>query len=378
MSKKRILHLHSSFDAGGKELRSVQLVNAFGPDFAHDIVSAQPGALAAAKLISSAITVKYPKDFPSLVGFPTFGRLKRLAEAMRGYDLILSYNWGAMDGVLAHTLYVQAFGLAPLIHHEDGFNSDEAERLKPQRNLYRRIALGRSAALVVPSRGLERIALEVWYQPKGRIHRIANGIPTATYAKKPRPDILPGLIKRRGEFWLGTLAGLRAVKNLPALVRAFTAMPAEWQLVIFGEGPERAAIEEEAERLGIGHRVHLPGFAADPAQVVGLFDMFALSSKSEQFPISIVEAMAAGLPVVAPAVGDVAEMVGSENAEFIVPPGDEKALAWALETLSGNPALRREIGRANRAKAQESYDEARMIARYRALYTNAIAGQALR
>ena len=171
----------------------------------------------------------------------------------------------------------------------------------------------------------------MWYQPKGRIHRIPNGIPTAAYAKKPRRDVLPGLIKRPGELWLGTLAGLRTVKNLPALVRAFAAMPTEWQLVIFGEGPERAAIEAEAERLGIGHRVHLPGFAADPAQVVGLLDLFALSSKSEQFPISVVEAMAAGLPVVAPSVGDVGEMVAAENAKFIVPAGDEKALAWALE-----------------------------------------------
>jgi glycosyltransferase involved in cell wall biosynthesis len=378
MSKPRILHLHSSFDAGGKELRSVQLINAFGSDFAHEIVSAERNSYAAAKHISKAVSVKYPRKFPSLVGFPTLGRLKRLADAMRGYDLILTYNWGAMDAVLAHTLFVQAFGLAPLIHHEDGFNSDEAARLKPQRNWFRRIALGRSAALVVPSRGLEKIALEVWQQPRSRVHRIANGIATAAYAKRPRADVLPGLIKRKDERWLGTLAGLRAVKDLPAMVRAFAAMPSEWQLVILGEGPERAAIEAEARRLRIEHRVHLPGFVADPAGVVGLFDIFALSSKSEQFPISVVEAMAAGLPVAAPAVGDVARMVAPENERFIVPPGDEHALGFALETLSADPALRKEVGAANRAKARESYDEARMIARYRALYTAAIAGRPLR
>jgi len=378
MSVPRILHLHSAFDAGGKELRAVRLINAFGADFAHDIVSAEPRALAAAKLISKAITVKYPRKFPSLVGFPTLGRLKRLGQAMRGYDLILSYNWGAMDAVLAHTLFVEAFGLAPLIHHEDGFNSDEAVRLKPQRNWYRRIALGRSAALVVPSVGLEKIALGVWHQPASRVHRIPNGIATAAFAKKPRRDVMPNLIKRRDEFWLGTLAGLRAVKDLPAMVRAFAGMPSEWQLVILGEGPERAAIEAEAQRLKLDHRVHLPGFVADPAKVVGLFDIFALSSKSEQFPISVVEAMAAGLPVVAPAVGDVAEMVAPENADFIVAPGDEKALGWAMETLSALPALRRSCGAANRAKARESYDEAQMLARYRALYTAAIAGQPLR
>ena len=78
------------------------------------------------------------------------------------------------------------------------------------------------------------------------------------------------------------------------LVAAFAALPPEWHLVICGEGPERQAILTEAEALGIEARVHLPG-NVDPARVVGLFDIFALSSASEQFPLSVVEAMAAGL-----------------------------------------------------------------------------------
>ncbi len=374
----RILHLHSSFDAGGKELRAVRLINHLGPGFAHDIVSAEPGALAAAALIAGDISVNYPADFPPLAGFPSLGRMNRLARAMRGYDLILSYNWGAMDAVMAHTLFVQALGLAPLIHHEDGFNSDEAVRLKARRNWFRRIALGRSAALVVPSRRLEAIARDIWHQPGSRVHRIANGINTAAYARQPRADVLPTLIKRKGELWLGTLAGLRAVKDLGAMVRGFAALPPEWQLVILGEGPERAAIEAEAARLRIDHRVHLPGFVADPAKVVGLFDIFALSSKSEQFPISVVEAMAAGLPVAAPAVGDVAEMVAPENARFITPPADEAALAQAFLALADDPAARRECGAANRARARELYDEAAMLGIYEALYRGAIAGAPLR
>ena len=73
--------------------------------------------------------------------------------------------------------------------------------------------------------------------------------------KTPRKDALPRLIKREGERWVGTLAGLRKVKNLPRLVRAFAGLPDEWQLVILGEGPERDAIRAEAIRLGIVHRV---------------------------------------------------------------------------------------------------------------------------
>lgn len=369
----RILHLHSTFNAGGKELRCVRLINAFGPQYRHAIISAEPGALSASRNISRNITVSYPRSFPSLQGFPTPARLSRIARAMRDYDLILTYNWGAMDAVMAHTLFSGPYRLAPLIHHEDGFNQDEAHGLKRSRNWYRRIALGRCAALVVPSRRLEQVALKDWMQPAGRVRRIANGLPVAAYAGKPRADSLPGLIKRKGECWLGTLAGLRGVKNLPRLVRAFAGLPEHWQLVIVGEGPEEAAIKAEAMRLGLGHRVHLPGFAADPAKVVGLFDLFALSSDSEQFPLSVVEAMAAGLAVAAPSVGDVAQIVAEPNRPYISPAGDEEMLARSLARLAGDAGLRAELGAANQVKARAEFDEAGMIAAYRTLYEQAIS-----
>lgn len=368
----RILHLHSSFNAGGKELRAAKLMNAFGKGIDHTVVSAEPGAFGALSAIDKTIAVSTPADFPSLAGRPTPGRLRGLAQAMKPFDLILSYNWGAMDGVMAHTVFGQFYGLAPLVHHEDGFNQDEAQGLKTTRNWFRRIALGRASALVVPSRRLEEIALGPWQQPAGRVVRIANGIDTAAYVRKPAPNALPRIVKRPHEKWLGTLAGLRAVKNLPRLVRAFAPLGEEWQLVIVGEGPERETIRAEATRLGVAHRVHLPGFVADPAQAAGLFDLFALSSDSEQFPISVVEAMAAGLAVAAPAVGDIAGMLAEENRGYITPPGDETALAGALAELAGDEALRSRLGQANRKRAQAEYDEKTMVDAYRATYARAL------
>jgi glycosyltransferase involved in cell wall biosynthesis len=368
----RVLHLHSTFDAGGKELRCVRLINAFGKEVVNTIVSAVPHALGAASLIDRSIPVYYRSDFPSLRGKPTPWRLLRLAQAMTGHDLVLTYNWGAMDAVMAHTIYARPLGLPPLVHHEDGFNSDEANGLKPTRNLYRRLALHGASAVVVPSTLLERIARDTWQVPGEKLHRIPNGIATGAYRGKPRPDVLPTLVKRKGELWVGTLAGLREVKNLPALVRAFAALPEEWQLVIVGEGPERERIREQAIGLGLAHRVHLPGFAADPSRVIPLFDLFALSSRSEQFPISVVEAMAGGLAVAAPAVGDVMQIVAPENRPFITATGDETALARALETLAKDAALRKRVGSANRERADAEYGEAKMIASYRALYAAAI------
>ncbi len=362
----KLLHLHSGFDAGGKELRSVRLMNAFGTGAAHTVVSGTPGAYGAARALDARLKVSYPQDFPALTGKPWPRRLERIARAMLGHDLVLTYNWGAMDAVLAHTVFARTLGLPPLVHHEDGFNEDEAAGLKPTRNFYRRLALARADALVVPSRRLEEIALRTWLQPRERVTRIANGIDVRAYRFKPKPNALPRVVKRKGELWLGTLAGLRAVKNLPRLVRAFAGLPEEWQLVILGEGPEAEAIRAQALSSGVAHRVHLPGFAADPAKVMGLFDLFALSSDSEQFPISVVEAMAAGLAVASTDVGDVAAMVSGENRRFVVP--GEAALAGALAALAGDPALRRAVGEANRVKAAAQYDEKRMIASYAALY----------
>jgi glycosyltransferase involved in cell wall biosynthesis len=362
----RILHCHSTFAAGGKEVRCVRLMNAWGPRLHHTIVSGEPQAMGAAALIEPQVPVAFPKDFPPLSGRPTPGRLARLAEALRGYDLVCTYNWGAMDVVMAHQLFRKRLALPPLVHHEDGFNEDEAVRLNPKRNLYRRAALAGATRLIVPSAGLETIARKTWRQPERRVLRIANGIDTAAFAAPPDPAALP-LAKPQGVRWVGTLAGLRAVKRLTDLVAAFAPLPPEWHLVICGEGPERTAILAEAAAHGIAERVHLPG-NVDPARVVGLFDIFALSSASEQFPLSVVEAMAAGLPVAATDVGDIAAILTPDNAAMLTPPGDPQALGAALAQLAADAGLRARLGAANAARAREEFDAATMRAAYEAAY----------
>jgi len=347
----------------------VRLMNAFGGAAVHSVVSAEPHRLGARSAITRDIQVDFPHDAPSLTGAPSPLRLWRLSRYLRRFDLVLTYNWGAFDAVMANHL----FGGAPLIHHEDGFNEDEAEVLKTRRNLYRRLGLAGAFRLVVPSRRLEKIARNAWGQTPARVVRIANGVPVRRYARPPERGAIPGFERRHGEVVIGTVAGLRRVKNLPRLVRAFAAMAnREARLVIVGSGPESEAIAAEARARGVGERLLMPGFLADPARWVGHFDIFALSSDSEQFPISLVEAMAAGLPAVATAVGDVPGMVADDNRPLIVEPGDEQAFAAALDSLSERPDLRSAIGRANREKAAAEYDEEAMIARYARLYGEAI------
>jgi len=370
-ARPRVLHCHSTFSAGGKEVRSVRLMNAFGGALEHTIVSAEPEATGARALIAKGVPVRFDARFPALKGLPTPGRLVALAEALKGYDLVCTYNWGAIDVAMAHTVFAKSFGLGPLVHHEDGFNEDEADGLKPRRNLYRRAALRGAARVIVPSTGLAAIATGPWAQPPQKVLRIANGIDTAAFAAPPNPQALR-LIKREGERWIGTLAGLRPVKRLPLLVEAMAGLPEEWHLVICGEGPERDAIRAAADAREVSHRVHLPGAIADPAQIIGLFDIFALSSASEQFPLAVVEAMAAGLPVAAPDVGDIRQMVAEPNRGFIAVPGDPQALGVMLAELAADAGLRGRIGAANRERARTHYDAAQMVAHYRAAYAAAL------
>lgn len=365
-----ILHLHSAFDLGGKEARAVRLMNAWGDRARHVVVSGVPGALGARDAIDGRVKYEIAQDPPPLTGKPGVRRFEAIARFMRRFDLVLTYNWGAIDGVMARRVF--ANGAPPVVHHEDGFNEDEARGLKLERNLYRRFALAAAHALVVPSRALERIALDVWRQPAGRLHRIVNGVPTALYARKPDPKALPGLVRGEREVVIGALAGLRAVKDLPLLVRACGGLAGRFRLVIVGEGPERAAIQQSAAAMGIADRLVMPGFLPQPHRYVGLFDLLALSSRSEQFPVSVVEAMAAGLPIASTPVGDVPLMVSAENLPFMAENAHEVHLRDAMQPLVADAELRARVGAANRVKAQAEYDEALMIRRYAELYEGAM------
>jgi glycosyltransferase involved in cell wall biosynthesis len=361
-----ILHVHSTFTLGGKEARAVRLMNAFGARAQHTILSTVAGALTARAAIADGVVAAFPDDHPPFIGKPSIGRYMAIARYLQKFDLILTYNWGAMDAVGVHRLFARMLRLPPLIHHEDGFNQDEAQKQNPARIWFRRLTLETAYAMVVPSHTLERIALTSWRQPKGRLLRIANGIALDRYgpagAERARSD----------ELVVGTIAGLRAVKNLPRLVRAFAASGIGGRLRIIGEGPERNAILRAATEYGVADRIELPGFNPDPAVALRDIDIFALSSDSEQQPISLIEAMASGLPVVSTDVGDVREMVSEANLPLILPPVREDLFAEALSKMAANMSDRLAIGAANRAKALQFFDEKTMVDRYRALYEAAM------
>lgn len=348
-----LLHIFPSFAYGGQQARLAALARGLGPRFRHCIV-ALDGDLSASALFETSIAATFDtfamrkSGFVSLSNLSGFRRLFKRAAP----DLLCTYNWGAIEAALANRLGPKL----PHVHFEDGFGPDEAAGPSPRRSFARRLLL-RDSILVVPSRRLEAIAREHWRA--ARLMRIANGVDFGRLQANRRREGASALV--------GSVGSLRPEKNYARLIRIFRAADREGmaRLEIVGGGPEAEALQALSKGDA---RIRLPGATRSPEDAYARFDIFALSSDTEQAPVSLMEAMAAGLPVVAPAVGDIAAMVSDENRLFITPPGDEEALAHALAQLLQNESLRVELGEANRAKARTEYSLAAMVERHRALY----------
>ncbi len=149
---------------------------------------------------------------------------------------------------------------------------------------------------------------------------------------------------------------LKAPKDFMTLVRGLALLPpGSVDALIVGEGPDRAALEAEIRRLGIGDRVRLVGERRDVPELLAGADLFVLPSASEGMPVSVLEAMAAGLPVVGSRVGGVPELVVDGETGLLVEPGDPEALAAAIGRLVADPELRRQLGDAGRERAQRRF-----------------------
>ena len=199
-----------------------------------------------------------------------------------------------------------------------------------RRVLFRRWALARCEKLVVPSHQLAALARGVWKLPANRVAYIPNGVDLARFTRLPR-DQIPGFTRRPGELVIGTVAPLRPEKNIGRLIRVFADLDRslDVRLVVAGDGGERRALEQLARELGIGDRVIFVG-QVTPETVLGAFDIFALSSDTEQMPNALLEAMAAGRAIAAVDVGDVKATVCDENRAFIVPRDDGPAFTAAF------------------------------------------------
>jgi glycosyltransferase involved in cell wall biosynthesis len=153
-----------------------------------------------------------------------------------------------------------------------------------------------------------------------------------------------------------SIGRLRPPKDFVTLVRALARLDrGTVRLRIAGDGPDRAALADEVRRLGLDGDVELLGTRTDVGELLAAADVFVLASDSEGLPMSVLEAMAAGLPVVASAVGGVPELVRDGDTGALVPPRDPAALAAALARLAAEPELRERLGEAGRRRIEDEF-----------------------
>lgn len=203
-------------------------------------------------------------------------------------------------------------------------------------------------------------------------------IPNAYDADRPRLDRLAARARLGVPVDAGFLGGwvgrFGAEKGPDVLVDAFArwAQP-DAQVVMVGDGPERAAVEQRARALGIADRIRWTGTIADAGALFSAFDAFVLSSRTEGTPVVLLEAMAAGVPIIATRAGGVPEMLTEREAR-LVPVGDPGALAAAMADVYGDAAAARARAAAARARLERDFAFDAWVQRYDQLYRSLLAG----
>ncbi len=205
-----------------------------------------------------------------------------------------------------------------------------------------------------------------------RYRTIYNGIePVPRLTGGERDALKTELGLARGTFVVGTVGNLRPAKAHSDLLEAFAATSAvrkDTVLVVAGEGPLRAELAAQAERLGVAGRVHWLGRRGDVSRLLGVFDVFVLSSRREGFPVAVLEAASAGVPIVATDVGGVREVVRDGDTGRLVPPARPDLLAAALRDVIERPDAAIERARSARAAFEREFTAEIMTRKTEALY----------
>jgi len=346
---------------GGAQVRLATIANHLGPRHRHTILAMDGAFDCDARLERSVVRAVAGME---LGGRNIVARLLDMRARISAIapDLLLTYNWGAIEWALANRLWP----ICAHIHFEDGFGAEEADRQLRRRVLIRRVALSGNTRVVVPSLTLRTMARAGWKLAESRIVFIPNGVDCGRFAVSPDPQYHARLKADPETLLIGTVAALRPEKNLARLIRAIVPLVGRFpfRLVIAGDGGERARLEALAETLGVSNHVVFLGAVAGAERILPLLDVFTLSSDTEQMPLTLLEAMAAGLPVVSVDVGDVRMMLPPEGRRLVVARDDQDSFTSAFAELLGDHDLRRDLGSRNRAHVRASYSIDTMLATY--------------
>jgi glycosyltransferase involved in cell wall biosynthesis len=352
----RVMFLHTTADIGGAETITLNLIRRLDRSRFQPELCCLKELGAIGELLSAEIPV-FQRLLRNKYDLRVLPRLTRLMRR-RQIDAIISV--GAGDKMFWGRLAARLAGVPVIISaiHSTGF-PDRIGRLNraltPLTNMFVGVAEAHGRYLVEQERF-----------PAEKVCVIPNGIDTDRF--RPRvtdPELRRHLGLRPGPV-AGTVARLGPEKNhelfLEVAARTRQEVP-NAQFVLIGDGPLREFLRQRARQLGIADCVHFLGWRSDVAELLGLLDVFLLTSHIEANPVSILEALATGVPVVSTRVGSVAESVCAD-AGFLVEPGDAAGMAGHLVRLFRGPDLARTMGLAGRESVVRRWSLDQMVVRY--------------
>jgi len=369
MKKIRVLHIVPTLNPGGAERVAVHIVTRLNPRrYEGAVVSlGRREECDLDRLLEEAgVEVQYLGKPP---GFD-YRMYYRLHRALRDHRPdVVHTHMQVLRYALPSMLLLKRASLLHTIHNL-------AERdVEPRARFIQRYAFNHG---VVPIGVATEVALSVerlFGIQECRV--ISNGIPTDRYA---RPQISRKEWRAREGFGdddvlFVCVARFAPQKNHALLLKAFAQGPASdpnAHLVLVGEGVLRQQLEGQAKSLGLSRQVHFLGLRTDIPDVLGAMDVFVLSSDYEGNPLSVMEAMASGLPIVSTAAGGVPDLFENGKEDFLVQPGDVQGLSLSMISLLRNRELRQALGRAAARRARERFDVSTMVQAHEALYESLV------
>jgi sugar transferase (PEP-CTERM/EpsH1 system associated) len=365
-----VVHLIYRLDIGGLETLLVDAINRMPAHaYRHAVVCLTDYTEFASRITRRGVELHALHKQPGL-GLSTHVALFKLLRRLRP-ALLHTYNLCTVEYALTAALA----GVPARVHAEHGRDARDPQGMNRKHNLLRRLLAPFIHRYVPVSSDLQRWLREVVRIPDARNQLIGNGVDTQRFRKCAAGPEPSEPWAGPDAFVIGTVGRLQDVKDQATLIDAFARLrdmlPSErhrLRLVIVGDGPLRGELAERIVAAGLRNCAWLAGPRTDVAAVMRSFSLFALSSIAEGTPVTLLEAMATELPVVATRVGGIPELVVDGVTGTLVPAGDANRMAEALLGYVMDSERQRHHGAEGRARVEQHYSIAAMLGQYMALY----------
>ncbi|WP_394778178.1 TIGR03088 family PEP-CTERM/XrtA system glycosyltransferase [Undibacterium sp.] len=366
-----VVHLVYRLDFGGLETVLAECVNRMPADkYRHAIVCLTDYTAFSQKITRPGVEI-HALHKPAGLGLGTHVKLWKLLRKLRP-TILHTYNLAAIE----YSFTAAMAGVPVRIHAEHGRDLSDPQGKNPKHNMLRRLLIPFIDCYVPVSRDLRQWLKDVIGVPEDKNLLINNGVDTAHFV--PAVSATAAMADTEAAaspFVVGTVGRVQDIKNHKGLVIAFQRLlellpehKDTLRLQIVGDGPLMAQLQEQVQAAGLADHIWLAGARSDIAELMRGFSVFVLPSFAEGTPVTLLEAMSSGLPVIASAVGGIPDVVSEQHTGMLVQATDYEAIAAALADYYRQPQRMAAHGAAGRLLVEQRYSIAAMLQNYTKLY----------